>query len=97
MDKLINKEDQIEEILDYFDFEKVAKVMEVLDWKWWSLGEVPGTGPLRRKARELLRDVAQKPPASYVYTAGFKAHHDKWGQLELEFIVTGWRVEPEEE
>jgi hypothetical protein len=97
MDKLINKEDQVEEILDYFDFEKVAKVMEALDWKWWSIGEVPGTGPLRRQARRLLREVATLPPGTWTSTGGLKAHHDKWGQLELEFIVAGWRVEPKEE
>lgn len=93
----MNKEDQIEEILDYFDFEKVAKVMEHLNWQWFTLGEVPGTGPLRRRARQLLREAARQLPDITVESGGLRAKHDKWGQLSLEFIVTGWRVEPKEE
>ena len=55
-------EEQIDDIMDEFEFDKVHKVMEFLDWKWWFDGEterVPEVYELRKKAREYLRYVAK--------------------------------------
>jgi hypothetical protein len=55
-------DEQIDDIMDEFEFDKVHKVMEFLDWKWWFDGEterVPEVYELRKKAREYLRYVAK--------------------------------------
>lgn len=47
--------EDIETILDEFDFCKVEKVMQALDWKWVQTNNaVPSIGDMRRMARELL-------------------------------------------
>ena len=49
---------QIDEIMDYFEFDDVAKWMEHDGWKWVD-SEYPVTVPmLRMRARELLREAA---------------------------------------
>ena len=48
---------KIEVILDEFNFEKVHKAMEALNWTWYGRG-VPKIGTLRRSAKELLTRVA---------------------------------------
>jgi len=48
---------EIDEILDEFDFEIVHRTMKALNWKWSDLDDVPSIGDLRRQARELLLDL----------------------------------------
>lgn len=52
--------DKVEDVLDEFDFHKVQKVMEFLEWKWAKSDGVPTVGELRKRARNLLRDSASK-------------------------------------
>lgn len=55
-------EEQIDDIMDEFDFDKVHKIMEFLNWEWWFEGNekrVPEVCELRKKAREHLRHVAR--------------------------------------
>jgi hypothetical protein len=47
----------IEEIMDEFDFEIVHRTMKALDWKWAGFDGTPTIGDLRRMARELLNDL----------------------------------------
>jgi hypothetical protein len=93
----MNYADQIEEILDWFDFEKVHKVMESLDWKWFSIASVPQIPHLRQKARSLLQHVANEEPDCTTATGGFVARHDKYGRLSLSFVVAEFRSEPQED
>ena len=51
-------EDQIEQIMDDFEFHKAEKIMEALDWKWGK--ETPCAAELRKTARELLRSAARE-------------------------------------
>lgn len=99
-------EDQIEEILDEFDFGKVHKVMTHLGWTWHGEG-IPTIGDLRIKARTLLWEVAEKhgnTDSSYYYTktAGFRVSSykgidkkDHWVMLRLAFEVTDWESDDE--
>lgn len=71
---------EIEDILDEFDFEKVEKTMEALNWHWFDAADgIPRIGELRKKARYLLTEVYQKAFASdtgvehALGTGGFKA------------------------
>lgn len=95
---------EVEDILDEFDFEKVQKVMEFLEWNWCD--GVPRIGELRKKARYLLSQVHQNALASEpgdthcVATGGFKARAVKdylpddgfnfKVYMELTFEVTSW-------
>lgn len=53
--------DDIEDILDNFDFERVHKVMVALDWRWVDLyvdkTEIPDMHRLRKTARGLLKQA----------------------------------------
>lgn len=81
--------DKIDEIMDWFDFSKVAKVMEAVDWKWWSEEgiEVPCEGKLRKEARRLLKRAIKE--RGIIGTGGFEASYID-GDLELKFIVSSW-------
>lgn len=47
----------IDETLDRFDANKVAKVMELLEWEWWDAEEgTPQPHEIRKKARWLLEE-----------------------------------------
>lgn len=66
MNTLTEKQQQkIDEIMDNFDFGKVAKVMEFLEWKWWNRtsegGFIPESYELRAKAREELKKICLRP------------------------------------
>lgn len=86
-------EEQIEEIMDYFDFNKVHRAMTALDWAWYDCGGVPTEAHLRKEARKLLREVSRKEPGYAIGTGGFYAKHTEWRKLKLEFHVANWEVD----
>jgi hypothetical protein len=59
----MDKQEMIYEIMDNFDFEKVSKAMELLNWKWSGILRgggadfVPTKVDLRKKARKFLFEV----------------------------------------
>lgn len=76
-DKLIDK--MIADIMEDFDFEKVRKVMLLLDWKW-DIGNgemtVPSIYRLTKQAERLLRDTAKyfgEKDHHTISTGGFTA------------------------
>jgi hypothetical protein len=55
-------QESIDEVMDNFDWEKVHRVMQAIDWKWYHAdGEIvtPSISDLRRTARRLLRNVVE--------------------------------------
>lgn len=91
-------QDHIDYIMDNFDFEKVHKAMNALDWKWSSSNGIPEIYDLRRTARSLLKSAwvygqngAENPRTG---TGGFWAeygkHDDGSEWLELNFQITQW-------
>ena len=90
--------DEIEEILDNFDFEKVKKVMDALEWKYWdSEGDTVSIYELRRMARNLLKDVYNAANSDHWFggSGGFEV--ERWmypGEtkkyLYLKFVVAEW-------
>jgi len=83
---------QIDEIMDHFDFRKVADVMEHLGWEWFQADgryEVPTESEIRARARELLQDVLRRLPSN-VSTCGFRARSYEDGDLTLEFVLEEW-------
>jgi hypothetical protein len=76
--------------LDKFDFEKVEKTMEALDWKWQ--GHRPTVHALRTQAYGMLFqliDDYDKNGVVGVHMGGFEAWLDlKRGQFGLAFRIT---------
>lgn len=67
----------IDEMLGGFDFEKVHKVMEFLDWEWADSDEIPSIYRLIKTARDLLEEVWDKTKEidndnQYIATGGFR-------------------------
>lgn len=97
------KEKLIENILENFDFEKVRKVMEFLNWTWATTPEpnsVPTTYQLIKSSKERLENAykcALKEKENYYSSSGgfeaFAEYNDKTKKvdyLELKFILTDW-------
>ncbi len=54
---MINKEKAISEIIENFNFERVHKVMEFLNWTWWDSENVPTIGGLVLSAQSRLSET----------------------------------------
>jgi hypothetical protein len=94
----------IKDIMNEFDFDKVERAMDALDWKWQ--GETPTIYDLREEAERLLRGASESRLDHYTTThhdvaiinacGGFEARawcnesKTKITGLQLDFIVTSW-------
>jgi hypothetical protein len=97
--------DDINQIMDWFDFARVATVMGALDWKWYDTG-LPSEPEIREYARKLINSTVNsfleysltnaKVPENYTnQCGGFKvtvSPGDEYKTLyiSLEFIVSSW-------
>jgi len=101
---MINKQKAIDEIIENFNWRKVHKTMEALDWTWaTSEGKVPTTGALFNCAIKLLHDAydgAERFKADYkVGTGGFYARATvdektkEIYELRLTFEVASWEYD----
>lgn len=79
------KAQRVVQILNGFDFEKVLKHMQSVDWKW--LDEVPNMDDIKGTATSLLVE-AQMDPQDVVSmgTGGFRVYKLPWG-IELTFSI----------
>jgi hypothetical protein len=93
------KQEHIDEVMDEFDFGKVAKAMKALDWRWaTTAGMVPLECDLRQQARKLLglaydgaTDFNVSPYMTG--TGGFEATYSKeYDNLGLKFVVASWET-----
>jgi hypothetical protein len=91
---------KIEYIIKNFDFDKVHKTMQALDWKWFdscSEDGIPTTGELVLKALELLEEAAKYNEDEAIFaTGGFYARKSK-DVLSLSFSVSDWDTETYQE
>jgi len=95
----INQRDQqVSCILREFDFDKVQRVMQALDWSWFSRGNTasPNVDMLYSTAERLLVDVYaiawRSANTSFIETGGFRAEATVVSEvdeilLELSFVV----------
>jgi hypothetical protein len=96
----MTKDEQIYDIINNFDFDKVHKVMVFLDWKWLQMRglETPSIPQLKDKAYELLSRVYDNTDSLTPYslrTGGLCAsgvYYEDTNELSLELIfeLTGW-------
>ena len=81
-------QEQIDEIMDSFDFQKVHKIMEAINWRWHEEG-VPDVYSLRTLARKHLKEAGEIKGTSG--SGGFTANYTEcnvekpWLRLELYF------------
>lgn len=87
-----DQQSQIDYIIDNFNFEKVALVMQTLDWGWSQESGQPGLGVpsisrLKKTARHLLRGSID---ASVTGSGGFMARYsteDGEELFSLSFVI----------
>ena len=83
---------KVKKIMKHFDFKKVHKVMELLDWKWKTEEglEVPSVKQLKKHAKKQLENVVdnykKKHEDLYISSGGFETRIE-YGELYLRFIV----------
>lgn len=79
------KNELIDEVMDDFDFHKVQKCMEALEWTYHDSEEIPPPIPdLRKTARRLLRSVLNEKIVCCA-TGGFVAtYYDNILSLRFE-------------
>ena len=95
----LNLRQEIDEIIDSFDFSRVEKVMRFLDWKIFISKEevvIPNIQQLIKKAKERIFEAAEEAvdneEAIYSYSGPFKAmvyfdrENDKFS-VGLMFVV----------
>ena len=76
---------QVEEVLETFDFERVHRVMESLSWTWANLDRVPTRAELTAEARRLLAELDGSP--GVLGSGGLRASYKEDGTLSLKFIL----------
>jgi hypothetical protein len=96
-ENLINKGDdmtrqeQIDEVMDWFDFERVSKMMLSVEFGWYFTDHPNGCiSSLREHGRDLLKRAIKRN--QLVATGGFEADARR-GQLSLSFIPDEITVE----
>jgi hypothetical protein len=78
-------EEQVAEVLSAFDFDRVHRVMEDLDWTWASLARTPTRAEIVSEAERLLRELEGKPGVHG--SGGLRASLKEDGTLSLKFIL----------
>ncbi len=87
-------------ILENFDFEKVHRVMTLLDWKWYREDEtfaIPSVQDIKKRAHDMMWNIVGSDYIS-ISSAGFRIDIDKiCGQMELSFVVENFCDSQDEE
>jgi hypothetical protein len=78
-------EQQVEEVLASFDFDRVHRVMELLAWTWANLDRTPSRSELVDEAARLLRELEGTP--GVLGSGGLRASYKEDGTLSLKFIL----------
>ena len=69
--------DQIQKIMNNFDFEKVHNIMKFLNWTWFPWDIVPTVDMLKQEAESLLIQISIHPEYKNISTGGFEVTIDK--------------------
>lgn len=81
------EKEKIEYIMNEFDFAKVRRVMEFLDWGWYGEG-VPNVDVMRSTARRLLGNLTGSIKSLSSATGGFRAYRSTGETGEEHFTLT---------
>jgi hypothetical protein len=94
----MTKQEQINEIIKYFDWDRTHEAMEALNWTWAFSDGIPAIGELVVEATRQLSDAWDKRranglPEFRIASGGFEAKCclcDGKSCLELKFVLTEW-------
>ena len=81
--------DKLQELLDDFDFERVHKVMEVLDWHWVGVNGIPKEEDMIPIVKILYDDIEDRVihgEYSFCATGGFKLTFNPNEDNELSLV-----------
>jgi hypothetical protein len=83
---------QVDEIMDSFDFRKVADVMQHLNWTWHDSKTPPDEYEIRKNARELMKESIKIGEG--ICTGGWQIRINsgeergkKWARIHLAFSI----------
>ena len=89
------QQEAIDQIMDYFDFARVKKCMDALNWTWAMRG-VPDEPSIRKSARERLRGACESfnihKAECVASSGGLTARCSEHG-VSLAFEVDEWAAE----
>lgn len=98
-----NEQKLVDEIMDWFGFSKVAKVMQTLEWTWCNCEDykgIPVESTLREAARKGLKKAIQESLYREEYSTGCGGFNYRvWREngvvtfLTLSFVVEDWSSE----
>jgi len=84
------------DIITNFDFNKVAMIMDKLDWVWvfdGNIRRVPSAIDIRHQSRQLLKDIIRSKRKSFVIgCGGLEAEKIDNEYLTLRFIAEAYEV-----
>ena len=88
----------LKEALGWFDFSKVYRVMNFLDWKWAGSSDTPTQYEMIEAVEELFERAVEyfKDTSSRVQSGGFSVKIWKSGNVEIEFVVESSKSHDEE-
>lgn len=91
-------DEQIDEIMEEFDFEKVRNVMLHLKWRWLYEG-IPSVEDIKEESRRLLVDsydscYKHEQDNCSIGCGGLKATYHMNRGFNLEFILESWETFP---
>jgi len=81
----------IETIMDEFDFHKVQRYMESVNWHWADCEDTPSVTLLRRTAKQMLMD-AVKSKFTVISSGGFFIHRTE-NSIHLSFSLEEYSEE----
>ena len=97
---MIDYQTQIDEIMENFNWDRVHRAMQALNWKWCiyngkdpGVNKIPDISDLMDTAKYLLNQVAKEPVGYALLTGGLEAEKigDKQpGYLKLTFVLATW-------
>jgi len=87
------QQEAIDNIMDYFHFEKVQRVMKFLNWTWAFAEEgVPTEPELRQQVRRLLKESFEGKQSMAIggFHVRYKSYESGEETIELFFSVDHW-------
>lgn len=98
MNRKIEKQELIQEVMQNFNFERVARVMQWLDWKWAIGNKVPSEQELKsfveKACLRCYDDCLEKSTIGHYITGGFDIRatmeDDSTISLAVKFILADW-------
>lgn len=82
--------------MDNFDFEKVHRVMKLLNWKWALDNDTPSIPQLRKHVRDQMSriygtNIFRIESGGFVTTYRFGTDQDgEWDYFDVAFVLTSW-------